>query len=114
MDGMRQRHWTRKKRKPEASSPLVGGVEQKRRTPLFHGSPGSSIKVDGRPGAIVRRSTHQISIYNDVKDRRSGAFVIQREARDPVEGGPKAQFIYCVPETWPINPAGVAGPPKCG
>lgn len=40
--------------------PLFGGGWPGAEEPLFHGSPnGSSIKVDGRPGAIVRRSMHR-------------------------------------------------------
>ncbi|KAK1120971.1 hypothetical protein K0M31_010755 [Melipona bicolor] len=65
--------------------PLVKSVARKRNQKRLEGAEqrlegtlssalvrGSSIKVDGRPGAIVRRCTPEISIYNDVKDRRTG------------------------------------------
>lgn len=93
MDGMRQRIGRVKSVSQKRPPLLSEGWSRNGGPPVSRFPHGSSIKVDGRPGAIVRRSMHEISIYNDVKDRRTGAFVIQREARDPVEGVPGPIYI---------------------
>lgn len=108
--------WARKKRKPEASSsPSLRWGGQERRSPCFTVPPTAarSKSTEDRERSFADPCI-EISIYNDVKDRRSGAFVIQREARDPDGRGPGPNLYIASPRRGRLILRESRDHPKCG
>lgn len=99
MDGMRQRIGRVKSvSQKRPSPPLFGGVARSGGAPCFTVPPTAarSKSTEDRERSFADPCI-EISIYNDVKDRRSGAFVIQREARDPDGRGPGPNLYIASP-----------------
>lgn len=82
----------------------------------WRASRSNSIKVDGRPEAIVRRMHARACCRypSTMMLRAEGPGICNPASGSRHRGGEAtaAQFIYCVLETSPINPAGVVRPPR--